>query len=139
MTPGLLLLSHGDLAASALASARMIVGEIEGAEAVGLRPETPLERLAADVRAALDRIGPGRPVLVLADLFGGSCANVAARLGGGRPTRLLCGLNLAMVVEFALSRTDSDLDALAGRVLEAGRKAVVDVDARRAGRRPPKA
>lgn len=135
-TPGLLLISHGDHAEAALRSARMILGEIEGAEAIGLPTDGSLETLSASVEAALDRIGPERPVIVLVDLFGGSCSNVAVRLLPKRPLRVVAGLNLAMVVEFALRRSQSDAGSLVEKVLEAGRRAVLDVNARLAGRLP---
>lgn len=135
--PGLLLVSHGEHAESALKSARMILGEIEGAEAVGLPTDGSLEDLAGAVERALDRIGPDRPILVLVDLFGGSCANVAVRLLPKRPLRIVAGLNLAMVVEFALRRSYGDIDSLVEKVLEAGRRAVIDVNARVAGKVPP--
>jgi len=138
VTPGLLLVSHGDHAEAALRSARMILGEIEGAEAVGLPPSGSLEAFSAAVESALDRIGADRPTLVLVDLFGGSCANVAARLIGKRPMRVAAGLNLAMVVEFALRRGGCDLDAVVEKVLEAGRRAVIDVNERLASRLPAK-
>ena len=135
--PGLVLISHGEHAEKALESARMILGAeaLKAAAAIGLPTDGSLEDLAARVEAALDRLDPGRPALVLVDLFGGSCSNVAARLIPRRPVRVISGLNLAMIVEFSLQRgAGGSIDDLVAKVLEAGRRAVIDVNARLAGR-----
>jgi len=140
MTPAplLILVSHGNLGAAALESASLIFGPIEGAAAIGLPPSGRLEDLERQVHAARREFGPDRPVILLVDLFGGSCSNVATKLlkspiEGQAPLRVVAGFNLAMLIEFAFSRGKYDLDQLADRMIEAGKKACLDVNARARG------
>lgn len=135
--PILIIASHGRLAAAALESACQIFGPIESASAVALEPNGRLEDLESSLKGIL-RAHPGRPAILLVDLFGGSCANVGARILKAvdpaiGPVRVIAGFNLAMLVEFAFSRDKMELDALADRMLEAGRKACLDVNAKLKG------
>ena len=134
-TPLLVLASHGDLATAALESAAQIFGPIEGSVAIGLPPSGRLEEIEKGVLGARHDFGVERPVILLVDLFGGSSSNVATKLlktmpEGFGPMRVVAGFNLAMLIEFAFSRGKYGLDALADRMIEAGRKACLDVNAR---------
>jgi len=75
-----------------------------------------------------------RPILVLADLLGGTPFNVASAIARRSP-RLVCvaGVNLAMVVEAALSVGALD-DALVERLIEVGRSGIVETERHRARR-----
>lgn len=135
--PLLIIASHGKLAQAALDSACQIFGSIEPSAALGLDANGRLEDLEAAIRD-LRRERPTQPILLLVDLFGGSCANVAARFlksspADAPPLRVIAGFNLAMLVEFAFSRDKMDLDALADRMIEAGKKACLDVNAKLRG------
>ena len=127
--PVLLVVSHGDLARAVLDSARMILGPIEGSEAVSLPPSGSVDQLEAEVGEKLKLLGEDRPALVLVDLFGGSCCNVAAKFIARRENvRVISGLNIAMVIEFATARTHLSFADLAGKVMSAGCKAIIDVN-----------
>lgn len=135
--PVLVIASHGRLARAALDSAAQIFGPIDSAFALGLEPNGRLEDLEAELRELRAR-HPDRPMLLFVDLFGGSCANVAARAvktapPDAAPLRVIAGFNLAMLVEFAFSRDKMPIDALAERMIEAGRKACIDVNAKLKG------
>lgn len=137
-TPLLILASHGNLGVAALESASLIFGPIEGAVALGLPPSGRLEDIERGILEARRESGPERPVILLVDLFGGSCSNVATRLlktavEGSAPMRVIAGFNLAMLIEFAFSRGKYDLNQLADRMIEAGKKACLDVNARARG------
>jgi PTS system mannose-specific IIA component len=118
--------SHGDLAAAFLASAEMIVGPIDDAYGVALRPEHSPEDYAALLRAV---VGDG-PCLILADLAGGTPSNVAMMVARGRPDVVaVAGISLGMVVEAATSLASLDEEAIGGFVT-AGRDGVVNAGAR---------
>ena len=118
--------SHGDLANAFLSSAEMILGPIEDACAVALRPEHSPEAYAALLG---DAVGDG-PCLILADLAGGTPANVAMMIARDRRVVVaITGVNLGMVIEAATS-----LDSLEDRAIEqlvaAGRDGVVNASSR---------
>ncbi len=136
--PILIIASHGHLAQAALESACQIFGPIPGASAVGLEPSGRLEDVEKAIEETRRAQGADRPVILLVDLFGGSCSNIGARLIKKRqesdpPLRVIAGFNLAMLIEFAFSRDKMDAEALADRLLEAGRKACLDVNAKLKG------
>jgi mannose/fructose/sorbose-specific phosphotransferase system IIA component len=128
----IVIAGHGTLPAAMLATAELICGEIPDLTAVGLAPTETPDHYADGLRAAIghDR----RPILVLADLLGGTPFNVASAIARRSP-RLVCvaGVNLAMVVEAALSVGALD-DALVERLIEVGRSGIVETERHRARR-----
>jgi mannose/fructose-specific phosphotransferase system component IIA len=144
--PLLVIASHGSLGRAALESARQIFGPIEPAVALALEPSGRLEEIEKGIDEARERYGLDRPVILLVDLFGGSCSNVAAKIlkrpgDAGIGVRVIAGFNLAMLIEYAFSREKFDIDGLADRMIEAGRKACLDVNGkvRGVGARAPAA
>lgn len=136
--PALVVASHGRMSVEALNSAQQILGPIESARAVSFDVGQKLEHLADQLAVAARELDPGgeRGTMVFVDLFGGSCSNVAVKLmraeageGVGR-VKVIAGFNLAMILEFASSRSRLGLDELAERVVTAGQKACFDVGAR---------
>ncbi|RMH54014.1 MAG: PTS sugar transporter subunit IIA [Candidatus Hydrogenedentota bacterium] len=128
--PYLILASHGNLAREALSTATRILGPIEGAEAICLGQDGTLEGIERSITEILER-EQGRPVLLMVDLFGGSCSNVAARVlqreSEKRTLAVVAGFNLAMIIEFVFSRAQFSIEDLSRRVIDAGRKACLDV------------
>lgn len=139
--PLLIIASHGDVARAALETAVAILGPVEPSAAIGLDANGRLEDLEKGIRAARESHGREKPVIVMVDLFGGSCSNVATKLlrtaeAGDGPMRVIAGFNIPMIVEYAFSRTKYDTDKLADRVIEAGKKACLDVNAKVLAPRP---
>jgi PTS system mannose-specific IIA component len=128
----IVVVSHGRLAAALLASAKMICGRIPDAVAVCLKPEDSPETYRDRLMAA---IGTDRkPVLILADIQGGTPYNVSSVLAGhavttGPELALVCGVNLGMLLEVVTSLESIDEDAIAGLVA-ASRASVVDASRR---------
>lgn len=111
---GLLLLSHGRLAQAFIDTAVEIVGPFESAEAMAVSRQEGLEEVEARMIAAIGRIDRGRGVLVLADMFGGTAANVALRLVGRYPIDVVTGASLPMLLKASSARrTITDRGALA--------------------------
>ena len=128
-----LIASHGPLADGLLAATRMICGDLQGVSTVSLLPEDSPESFAERLRDALE---PGRPTLILTDLYGGTPHNVACAVMGRDHPELRCvaGVNLGMLIE-AITATEQLDDALVDRLVISSREAIVDVSARLAARR----
>jgi len=119
---------HSGLAAALVRSAELICGELRDVTAVGIAPADTPETFAAELRRAIEL--DGRPVLVLADLQGGTPSNVAAQLARDRPgTVVVAGATLGMLVEAATS-VDALGDGAVARLVAAGRDGIVDVTGR---------
>lgn len=133
MKASLLLMSHGRMAQEMLASAQMIAGEIPNAQVVCMMDNDGLAGAQKMAGEALAKWNDGRPLLIMVDLMGGTPSNVAAQEAAQRPnTALVAGVNLGMVVEYALSDIE-DLDALAAHVAEAGQGSISVADIPHAG------
>ncbi|HXY68871.1 MAG TPA: hypothetical protein VEH62_05445 [Gemmatimonadales bacterium] len=113
------VVAHSELAASLLAAVSAIAGDDTGLVAVS---NTGCDRAA--LLAGLDAAIGGRPAVVFTDMAGGSCAFTAAALARGRgDVRVVTGVNLAMLVDFAFHR-DLPVAEAAQRAVETGRTAV---------------
>jgi mannose/fructose-specific phosphotransferase system component IIA len=116
------VLAHADLAAALVGAVAAIAGADTGLAALS-NAGCDRAAIAARLEAA---VGPG-PALIFTDLAGGSCTTVAATVARQRPElRVVAGVNLGMLLEFAFHREES-LEALAERVAAAGRLAVREV------------
>ena len=120
-----LLVTHGRLGEALIGAAATIAGPLAGLEAMS-NEGMSRDALVAAVAVRLAAFGP-RGGLVFADVVGGSCAQAAlaaAAQGDSGPVRVLCGVNLAMVLVYVHNRTRLDPAALADHVLARGRAAV---------------
>ena len=120
---GGVVVAHSELAAALLAAVRAIAGEDVGLVAVS---NTGCDRAA--LTRSLDAAIGGRPAVVFTDMAGGSCAFTASALARGRTdVKVVTGVNLAMLVDFAFHRTLPVAEA-ARRAVEVGRTAVAAVE-----------
>jgi mannose/fructose-specific phosphotransferase system component IIA len=130
-----IIIGHGDLAVGLIDATRSITGiapdALQGISNTGKAPDA----LVRDLAALLD----GGPTVIFTDLQAGSCAFCARRLcreHGG--TALITGVNLPMLVDFAMNRT-LPLDELLARLVDRGRSGITmaDVGVRGNADRPP--
>lgn len=117
-----IVLAHVDVAAAFVSAVQAIAGDDHGLEPVS---NSGCDRAA--LAARLDAAIAGRSALIFADMPGGSCAFSAAAYsrGHGR-VRVVTGVNLAMLLDFAFHRAEP-LDQAAARALETGRSSVTVV------------
>ncbi|HHY16304.1 MAG TPA: PTS sugar transporter subunit IIA [Firmicutes bacterium] len=116
---GLLIISHGSFASGLLDAAEMILGEQKQVQAHGLQPQDSPEEFFERIKLRARELDTGKGVLVLADLFGGSPANAAARLFAEElSVDVVTGASLPMLLEALLSREREDLPSLANLCLE---------------------
>jgi mannose/fructose-specific phosphotransferase system component IIA len=114
-----ILIAHGAFAEGVLDAVRRITGIDDALTAVSNRDLGP-DALAQAIR---ERLGDG-PAILFTDLKSGSCGMTAHRLLRDRADlRVISGINLTMLLEFALHRTQP-LDTLVPRLLDKGRAAI---------------
>jgi PTS system ascorbate-specific IIA component len=99
MSVGLLLITHGDIGAALLTTARRMFGVCPlAADAMAVRNEADAEQLRNDARRRVEALNCGDGVLVLTDMYGSTPANIAASLQCLPGVRALAGVNLPMLV-----------------------------------------
>jgi len=132
MKVGVVVVTHGQLAAELLNSAEMIVGELPQFAAVSIGWHEDVDQARQEIAEAIDRVRqragdtPEEPagVLLLADMFGGTPANLGVTFVEPGRVEVITGVNLAMLIKLARPPKEPDLLALAREIREHGRNAV---------------
>jgi PTS system mannose-specific IIA component len=116
------------MACETLKSAEMIVGSIENAYALTMEANDGMLGTSTKLNELIKKIPPKfKHIIVIADLLGGTPCNVAIeKLISREDVTLLSGLNLAMVIEFAMSQYD-DYEKLKEHLIEVGRNGIKDM------------
>ena len=106
---GLIIATHGDLAASALEAAELLVGEQEQVETIGFRPGDSLELLLERFTQAIKRLEECEEILVLTDIKGGSPCNAASVMKAKNPKlRVVAGLSIPLLAQFFESNANGE-------------------------------
>ncbi|HEY0140574.1 MAG TPA: PTS sugar transporter subunit IIA [Thermoanaerobaculia bacterium] len=120
-----MIVTHGNLAHELLNAARQIEADVAGIEAVPLDWNDSVDEARDKIQAALGRIGAERPVIIFTDMFGGTPSNISLSFLESGRVEIVTGVNLPMVVKFAMLKTEAkDLAALAHIISEKGSKAI---------------
>ncbi len=137
---GLVLVSHGPLAAALRETARVLEPqEADDLEALSLAWDEAPEQASQRLEKAIGRADHGRGVVLLTDMFGGTPSNLAlAFLERGR-VEIVSGANLPMVVKArSLAREGKDPREIAHALVDRGRRAILAAaDLMEAERRAP--
>lgn len=118
---GLVLVTHGRLAAEFLAATEHVVGPQPRIEAICIAADDDMEMRRADIAAAIRRCDAGQGVIMLTDLLGGTPSNLAISLMGPN-IDVIAGVNLPMLIKLASVRKNLSVSAAVGAAQEAGRK-----------------
>lgn len=122
---GLVIATHGALAAEVLNTARQIVGDLPRAVACHVAPGASPEDLRAELSKAIKSVDDGEGVLLFADLVGGSPCQQGLRLCGEAKLEVVTGFNLPMVIKAnVLRRTQTSLPDLAHELTAYGQKSI---------------
>jgi PTS system mannose-specific IIA component len=122
---GALIVTHGNLAHELLNAARQIEADIAGIEAVALDWSDTVDQARQKIDAALRRVGCDRDVIIFTDMFGGTPSNISLSFLEKGHVEIVTGVNLPMVVKFAMVKQESkDLATVAHMITEKGSKAI---------------
>jgi len=119
---GMVLVTHGQLAAGFRAALEHVVGPQARFETVAIGPEDDMEQRRSDILSAAERVQDGSGVVLLTDMFGGTPSNLAISVMDGGRIEVICGINLPMLIKLATLRETSDLDQAVLEARDAGRK-----------------
>lgn len=120
---GLVLVTHGRLAAEFVAAMEHVVGPQESVAAICIGPEDDMEARRSDIATAIRHVDSGGGVIVLTDMFGGTPSNLAISLmGSAGKVEVIAGVNLPMLIRLASVRKAGDVATAVVAAQEAGRK-----------------
>jgi PTS system mannose-specific IIA component len=119
---GLVIVTHGRLAAEFLSAMEHVVGRQRAVEAICIGPEDDMEQRRQDILQAVDRVDSGDGVILLTDMFGGTPSNLAISVMEQTRAEVIAGLNLPMLIKLASIRGREDLQTCVAHAQDAGRK-----------------
>ncbi|MDB5685163.1 MAG: fructose transporter subunit [Sphingomonas bacterium] len=119
---GLVLVTHGRLAAEFVTAMEHVVGPQERIEAICIGPDDDMEARRADIATAVRAVDAGSGVILLTDLFGGTPSNLAISLMEPGRIEVIAGINLPMLIRLEGARKMMQVKAAVAAAREAGRK-----------------
>ena len=119
---GLVLVTHGRLAAEFVRAMEHVVGPQQRIEAICIGPEDDMEMRRDDIAAAIAAADDGAGVIILTDLFGGTPSNLAISLMKSERVEVIAGVNLPMLIRLEGARRTMSLKAAVAAARDAGRK-----------------
>ena len=125
---GVLIVTHGGIGESLLASAAQILDGVPPLTAtIGVSRSDDLDDLVLRARRLLEQLDAGDGVLVLTDIFGATPGNVIARLLKDGRVEGVSGLSLPMLLRVLTGR-NSSLAGAVRRALSGGTEGVVHMN-----------
>ena len=118
---GIVVVTHGDLAAELVNATRTIVGEIPAIAAVSIGWSDDMTAAREAIERAMAEVGGGE-VLILTDMFGGTPTNVSLPFLSPR-AEIVTGVNLPMLIKLTSLR-EGDLTEVARVVRDQGKGAI---------------
>jgi PTS system mannose-specific IIA component len=118
---GIVVVTHGQLAAELVNAARTIVGEIPGIAAVSIGWSDDMTVGRDAIARAVAEVGGGR-VLILTDMFGGTPTNVSLPFLSA-DVEIVTGVNLPMLMKLVTLR-EGELTEVARVVRDQGKGAI---------------
>jgi len=119
---GLVLVTHGRLAAEFVTALEHVVGPQEAIESVCIDADDDMEARRRDIADAIGKVDQGAGVIILTDLFGGTPSNLAISLMKSEKIEVIAGVNLPMLIRLEGARKAMSVRAAVAAAREAGRK-----------------
>ncbi len=119
---GVLIVTHYRLAEEFLQALKLIVGELEHFQAIGLDPSAPPEAMRVRIAKAMREADTGGGVLMLVDMFGGTPSNLCLSFLDDSRVEVVTGVNLPMLVKVARADGNLSLKEVAELAQDYGRR-----------------
>jgi mannose PTS system EIIA component len=119
---GMVLVTHGRLAAEFIAALEHVVGPQTNVAAVCIGPDDDMERRRQDIVQSVAKVDDGSGVVLLTDMFGGTPSNLAISIMDRAKIEVIAGINLPMLIKLASLRNTETLANAVRGAQEAGRK-----------------
>ncbi len=119
---GMVLVTHGRLAAELVAALEHVVGPQDAVVSVCIGPDDDMEKRRKEILTGIASVDDGSGVVLLTDMFGGTPSNLAISVLEKANVEVIAGVNLPLLIKLAsVRKTESLADAVAS-AQEAGRK-----------------
>jgi len=122
MMIGMVLVTHGRLAAEFIAALEHVVGPQQRIAAVCIGADDDMEARRRDILDSIKKVDEGDGVVLLTDMFGGTPSNLAISVLDRANVEVIAGINLPMLIKLASLRNSAKLSAAVSAAQDAGRK-----------------
>ena len=119
---GLILVTHGRLAAELVSTLEHIVGPQTRIAAVCIGPDNDMEQRRREIIQRIEEVDGGKGVILLTDMFGGTPSNLAISVMDKGDVEVIAGVNLPMLIKLSKVRGAEILADAVASAQEAGRK-----------------
>jgi PTS system mannose-specific IIA component len=119
---GMVIVTHGRLAAEFIAALEHVVGPQRNVAAVCIGPDDDMEKRRQDIVRSVGEVDDGSGVVLLTDMFGGTPSNLAISIMDRAKIEVIAGINLPMLIKLASLRQSETLANAVRGAQEAGRK-----------------
>ena len=128
---GIVLTSHGEMAKGLLQTTTLFFGEQAQITARCLMPDDNPDEFVDVLKQAINDVDTGDGVIVMCDMLFGSPCNCMARVVGedldDDKVQVLCGVNLAMVLQMLATREAQHVSP--EELVEAAHQGIADLKA----------
>ena len=121
---GTLVITHGTLANELVEVARRIAGALDNVRAVSIDWNDDASEARKRIESALHGLDPGRGILILTDMFGGTPTNLALTFLEKDRVAVVTGVNLPMLLKAASLSGEEGVAAVASKVRAQGQKSI---------------
>jgi mannose PTS system EIIA component len=119
---GIVIVTHGRLAAEFIAALEHVVGPQRDIAAICIGPDDDMEQRRQDILQSVKAVDTGDGVVLLTDMFGGTPSNLAISVMDRPKIEVIAGINLPMLIKLASLRSTETLNDAVRGAQEAGRK-----------------
>lgn len=119
---GMVLVTHGRLAAEFIAALEHVVGPQRNVRAVCIGADDDMEQRRKEILDCVDKVDEGNGVVLLTDMFGGTPSNLAISIMDTGQVEVVAGVNLPMLIKLASVRDKEPLGTAVASAQRAGRK-----------------
>ena len=119
---GMVLVTHGRLAAEFIAALEHVVGPQRNIRAVCIGPDDDMEARRKEIIDNVAKVDEGDGVVLLTDMFGGTPSNLAISVMEKSNVEVIAGVNLPMLIKLAGLRETETVSAAVAAAQDAGRK-----------------
>ena len=119
---GMVLVTHGRLAAEFIAALEHVVGAQKQVAAICIGAEDDMEARRQDILRRISEVDTGDGVVLLTDMFGGTPSNLAISAMHRDDVEVIAGVNLPMMIKLASLRGSASLADTVAQAQDAARK-----------------
>jgi PTS system mannose-specific IIA component len=132
---GGIIVSHGKLAGELLNALTIILGEAPNIDAISIGWYDDVEDSKKKINQSLRRVDQKNGVLIFTDMFGGTPSNLSFSFLKNSQVEIITGVNLPMLIKFVSLQRSNNLQDVAKKVVDQGKKNIHLASARLAAKR----